>query len=505
MSKRTKIAVLSIVSLVLVVGVAVIVLLTSKESHLKNQTKTFKYEETDLIANNEYYNADLKYTEATLDDRVAYSLDYNSAFPCASGEELQKLDSLTGITVAGLLYGYPNVSAEALGVDNDNEARMATQFAIWRLAQIEGVDDYKTLEYIFDMRNIKPHDGYEEYIDRVKVAAQNIVDKALENPYYANPKFNIVGDDSKIKLINDNEMIVGPYLLDGFAYDVTSIEVSLIDAPESAVLCDKEGIEKSKFGNGEEVYVKLSQNVGEVTFTLRVDTEGVHYVAFAYGTGVDNDNKQNFCVLEELNDELDALIDINLPEISEEETEKKVMGQLKIVSIDENKEKNLEGITYEILDKNKNVIETLTSDKNGEILSQKLVSGSYYFREISGPDNICIDGTEHEFNIVDNDVIEVYTVMHYYARAKIKFGCTDIEGRKVVGVTYEIYDEDNKVVDVVKTDANGIGISEYLLLDKYYYKCISAPNNVIIDDEKYDFILSQNKQLLECWIEFQVK
>lgn len=504
MSKKTKIAILSIVTLLLVISVTMIVLLPSNKSNTKKHIKKFKYEETDLIATNGYYNAELKYIYATLDDKEAYSLDYNSAYPCKSGGELKRLDNLTGITVAGLLYGYPCVSAQELNVENDNEARMATQFAIWRLAPIEGVDDDKTEEYIFDMRNIKPNDGYEECIERIKVAAQSIVDKAIEKPYYANPKFNILGDNCKILLINDEEMLVGPYLLDGKHYEINNIEVSLVDAPNSAILCDKKGNEKNKFKNNEEVYIKLPQDVGKIEFELRVDTEGVHYVAFAYGTGIDDDNKQNFCQLESIEDELDAIMNVKLPDISEEYKEK-VVGKLKIISIDENKEKTIAGIKYEILDENKQVIETLVSDSNGEILSKELTAGKYYFREIDGPAKIHIDSTEREFNIVDNDVVEVYTVMHYYSRAKIKFVCTDTNGKKVVGATFEIYNTNGEVVDVVETDNNGIGTSKYLLLGEYYYKCISASDKVIIDEEKYDFSLSKTKQILECWIEFEAK
>ena len=59
MSKKTKIAILSIVTLVLVISVAMIVLLPSKKSNTKNHNKKFNYEETDIIAKNEYYNAEL--------------------------------------------------------------------------------------------------------------------------------------------------------------------------------------------------------------------------------------------------------------------------------------------------------------------------------------------------------------------------------------------------------------------------------------------------------------
>ena len=592
--KKRKNIIIAVVAIVLVlIGVFLVILLTrnenssatDKEKSSDENGKVFNYTEKEVIASNEYYQVELKDSEATLDDDVAYSIDYNSQLPCANGERLKKLESLSGITTAGLFYGYPNVSIEELGVESEQEARLATQFAIWRLAQAEGVDDAKTLEYIFDMDNLKPCDGYEDYLDRVKVAAQKIVENALADPYYANPTFNIENGGSKVSLIDDNQMIVGPYALNGSGYNVTNIEVSLEGAPESALLCDVDGNIKTEFSNKDNVYIKVSQNVGEVTFNLRVDTEGNHCAGVVYGTGVDEDMKQNFCVWEQYDDELDAIVDIELPkltgaiqvnisdnkntslsgvkiklkdtqgnELKMLETDENgvvlfddllvgeyvieqvcdnetyvfmdvpvqttvqynvvneitlgnvlIEGRLKVISVGEDGETSVSGITYEIFDESKNVIETLVSDEDGVILSKMLEKGTYYFREIAGPEEVHIDNTERMFEISDANVVKVYTVMHYYAKAKIQFGCTDMNGNPIQDIVYEIYNTEEELVDTLTTDADGMVTSQYLLLGDYYYKCLSVPDDIVLDDTKYDFKLSKKMQILECWIEFENK
>ena len=503
--QKKKILIVSLIMVLVVLTCGVAVMWSPKKtSNNKNDTKTLKYKELDVVATNEYYKTELKGINATLDGKEAYSLDYNLSLPCKNGGKLEKQKQLSGITVAGLLYGYPYVSPEELNVESEDEARLATQFAIWRLAQIKGVDDAKSLEYIFDMDNIKPKDRYEDYIDRVKAAAQVIVDKAIEKPYYTNPKFNIIDGAAKIVLINDKEMVVGPYLLAGEYYEVDSIQVSLEGAPEVAVLCDKDGNEKKAFNNNEEVYIKLTQDVGKCTFHLRADAEGGHYIAFSYGTGDEDDNKQNFCALERIEDKLSGIIEIQLPNVLQDEQSEDA-GKLKIISVDEDQEAVIAGITYEILDEQMNVLQTFVSDENGELISDELAAGKYYFREISGPDNICIDSTEREFIIDESASVEVYVVRHYYARAKIQFGCTDMAGEPISGAVFEIYNLNNEMVTTVETDSDGIGLSDYILLGEYNYKCISAPDDVMVDDELYDFKLSVNKQILECWIEFEGK
>ena len=497
--KNRKNIIIAVTAIVIVlVGMLLTILFTkNKDSSAANKEKSgdenykvFNYTENDVVASNEYYKADLKYSEATLGEDVAYSMDYNSQLPCANGEKLKKLRYLSGMTTAVLFYGYPNASIEELGVESEQEARLATQFAVWRIAH--AIEDAKTLEYLFDMINLKPYDGYEDYLNRVKVAAQKIIDNAIANPYYANPTFNIESDESTMKLVDNNQMIVGPCMLNGIGYNITNIEVSLEGAPESALLCDADGNVKTAFTNKENVYIKLPQNIGEVAFNMHVKAEGNHGIGIVYGTGIDGDMKQDFCVWKQYDDELKVIMPIKLPkltgtiqvnisdnknnvlsgikirlkdaqenELKTVETDengvalfndllvgeyvveqvcdnekytiidtpvrirvtyddvktlilenKLIEGRLKVLSVGEDKVTPVSGITYEILDENKNVIETLVSDEDGVILSRELEKGTYYFKEVAGSEEIHIDDTEHMFKIRDANVTEVYTVVH---------------------------------------------------------------------------------------------
>lgn len=508
MKKRKNIIIVAVVVTLVFVVVALAMLFSGEyEERMQEQgienniTKALGYIEKDIIATNEYYGLDMENFEVNLDNYVAYSMDYNAELPCENGDGLSKLDGLSGTVTTALLFGYPTFTPEEMGVESEEEARMATQFAVWRLAQADGIDESKSLEYIFDMDNLKAKVGCEESLERIKVAAQGLVDIALKAPYYANPTLNIDNEDSKIRL-KDEHIIVGPYIVNASGYNVEKVDVILIDAPESAMVCDENGNSKTEFANLDKVYIRLDKNVSEVTFTLRLDTVGTHTAGVVYGTGVIDDNKQNFCILETFGDELDAIMDISIPKI-ELGISEDVRGYLKVISVDETKEKLLEGITYEILNEDGIVIETLISDANGEIISQELPGGKYYFREVSGPNDIHIDSTKYEFSITDDGVTEVYTLLNYYARGKVSFFIKDENDKPVEGVEIHILDADHNVIDIVYSDTSGNAISKYLLIGKYFYQQISVPENNVVDSLEYEFALTESMEILECWIEIE--
>ncbi len=82
-------------------------------------------------------------------------------------------------------------------------------------------------------------------------------------------------------------------------------------------------------------------------------------------------------------------------------------GKLKIIKLVEGKETPLAGVKFDILDADKNVIQTIVTDENGQAMSDSLPYGKYYFKEVDAPDGYIMDVDEHEFTIEKNgDLIE---------------------------------------------------------------------------------------------------
>ena len=97
--------------------------------------------------------------------------------------------------------------------------------------------------------------------------------------------------------------------------------------------------------------------------------------------------------------------DITLDQLN---VEKKVInefakGTLRIVKLDKETKLPIEGVTFEVLNENKEVIETIVTNKDGVAESKKLQLGKYYYREVSAPDKYIVNNKLKSFKLENND------------------------------------------------------------------------------------------------------
>lgn len=87
-------------------------------------------------------------------------------------------------------------------------------------------------------------------------------------------------------------------------------------------------------------------------------------------------------------------------------------------------------------------------------------------------------------------------------RGKIWFKAIDLYEKPVVDLEIQILDMNHNVVDKVRTNEEGVAESIWLPLGGYYYKEISAPENIVIYSEECYFELSMDmfvyKEIVEC-------
>ena len=158
---------------------------------------------------------------------------------------------------------------------------------------------------------------------------------------------------------------------------------------------------------------------------------------------------------------------------------------------------NGEGVKFNVLDANKNVIETLVTDNNGEAISKELTPGTYYYKEVEVPSPYILDTTEYKFEVVAGGELVAVKVVNHKAYGKLEITKYDTNQKVLSGVKFNILDENDNVVDTIVTDANGVATSKDLVIGKYFYQEIEAPNNVIMDQNKYEFVLSDNGQVIK--------
>ena len=190
--------------------------------------------------------------------------------------------------------------------------------------------------------------------------------------------------------------------------------------------------------------------------------------------------------------------------ITKEVVNKVKEGKLKIIKVDENDEP-LQGVKFNIYDENKKLVDTIVTDENGVAESKDLEKGKYFYQEIEAPEGIVVDNTMYPFEIVEDGQNVIENMVNYYAKGQLEITKYTNKGSVLGGVMFRIYDENGKVIEVITTDSKGVATSSKLPLGKYYYQEISTAENCVIDTNKYEFVLTENNQVVKKTVVNKVK
>lgn len=162
----------------------------------------------------------------------------------------------------------------------------------------------------------------------------------------------------------------------------------------------------------------------------------------------------------------------------DEETTKNIenelkKGQIKVIKIDQdNNEIKLEGVEFEVLDENNNVLEKITTNENGEALTSRYPIRDYSklkIRESKTLENYVLSDKVTTVTLKENQ-IETVTLQNEKKKGQIKVIKVDFDNKevKIPNVEFNVYDESGKIVDTLVTDANGEATSKRLPIDQEY-------------------------------------
>ena len=155
----------------------------------------------------------------------------------------------------------------------------------------------------------------------------------------------------------------------------------------------------------------------------------------------------------------------------------------------------LSGVKFNILDSNKNVVDTIVTNENGIAVSKDLKLGKYYYQEIEVPENIILDSNIYPFTLTENNQVITKTIVNEYIKGRLSIVKVDENNKPLANVKFEITDKNGKVVDTLVTDAAGNAVSKKLIKGTYYYQEIEAPKGVIIDNTIYEFKIEYDNQM----------
>ena len=174
-------------------------------------------------------------------------------------------------------------------------------------------------------------------------------------------------------------------------------------------------------------------------------------------------------------------------------------GQIKVIKVDQdNNEVKLEGVKFDVLDENGNVLETITTDKNGEAYTSRYAIRDYSkltIREKETLQNYVLNETPQTVTL-EADQIKTITFTNELKKGQIKVIKVDQDNNevKLEGVEFNVYDEDNNLVDTLITDENGEATSKRLRIDKQYVvQETKTLSNYVLNETPQTVTLTQDQ------------
>ena len=174
-------------------------------------------------------------------------------------------------------------------------------------------------------------------------------------------------------------------------------------------------------------------------------------------------------------------------------------GQVKIIKVDkDNNEIRLEGVKFEVLDENKKVLETIVTDSNGEALTSQYPIRDYsklYLRETETLDAYALNDEIKEIVLEENQ-IKTIQFENEVKKGKIKVIKVDKDNNEVKldGVTFEVYDENNNLIETIVTDKDGEATTKELPISlEYTVKETITKNTYVLSEETKTVKLEQNQ------------
>ncbi len=179
-----------------------------------------------------------------------------------------------------------------------------------------------------------------------------------------------------------------------------------------------------------------------------------------------------------------------------------IKGKVEIIKADSETGERLSGALFGIYDDSDNLLEEITTDRDGYVISASLLYGDYYLQEISAPEGYMLSDEVYPFSIATNNQIIHFDISNEIIKSKIEITKNEpISGNPLEGVKFGVYDKDDNLIQEIITDENGIALSSDLVYGKYYIRELESHDGYISDDVKYQFSISEDGQTIELNIQ----
>ena len=186
-------------------------------------------------------------------------------------------------------------------------------------------------------------------------------------------------------------------------------------------------------------------------------------------------------------------------------------GQIKVIKVDQdNNEVKLKGIEFKVYDEDKNLVDTLITDENGEATSKRLrIDKKYIVKESKTLDNYVLNETPQTVTLTqdqitdltfENELIKGYIRVIKVSKEDNQYN-GDVKGKRLENAKFEVYDKENNLVDTLITDKNGEATTKELLKGKYTLKEVESPDYYILTDEIFNAEIVKHQEIVDVEVE----
>ena len=186
-------------------------------------------------------------------------------------------------------------------------------------------------------------------------------------------------------------------------------------------------------------------------------------------------------------------------------------GQIKVIKVDQdNNEVKLKGVEFKVYDEDKNLVDTLTTDANGEATSKRLrIDKKYIVKESKTLENYVLNETPQTVTLTqdqitdltfENELIKGYIRVIKVSKEDNQYN-GDVKGTRLENAKFEVYDKENNLVDTLITDKNGEATTKELLKGKYTLKEVESPDYYILTNEIFNAEIVKHQEIVDVEVE----
>lgn len=262
--------------------------------------------------------------------------------------------------------GYPYKTPEQLGVEDQDEAFIATKQAIYCYIYNRGTEEYTAI----GQAGQRILNAINSILENANNSQEEFENSDIQINY--SQEWNIDGNFlSKTYVINSNK-------------NISRYSVQLETEMENMIITDLNNNPKNNFNSNEnfKILIPISNIKDSGTFKINIKTE-MNTKPVIYGEAP-SDDVQNYVLTGYIYEDKDKQIIEEYPANS---------TKIKIIKEDIT-ENRLEGAQFDIFNEKNELIKTIETDKNGECYIEQLQPGKYYIKEKKAPEGYELEEKE---------------------------------------------------------------------------------------------------------------